>query len=89
MTLIDKDALVEKLASYAWNEKVSIDVLDMICGFPPAPIVHGRWIKAKGLTPCCSVCGGCIEPKYDYSFCPNCGAKMDGGARNEQQGLQI
>ena len=57
-----------------------------------APVVHGRWEKEdqSGISidgyMVCSVCNVMI-PKADYNryclhrlnFCPNCGAKMDGG----------
>ena len=49
-----------------------------------APVWHGRWDDSyDGITPYCTVCG-CSHrlmvrtPKY----CPNCGAKMDGGDEN-------
>ena len=44
-----------------------------------APVVHGRKIE-DGDIGCfwlCSLCGGCLP--YGASYCPNCGAKMDGG----------
>ena len=32
----------------------------------------------------CSVCGWSIEEYVgDYAYCPNCGAKMDGGDGND------
>lgn len=31
--------------------------------------IYAPWFK-------CSICG---EESYDYNYCPNCGAKMDGG----------
>ena len=46
-----------------------------------APVRHGRWIMHDdefGLTCECSVCH--IETMGDGNYCPNCGAKMDGGA---------
>ena len=58
-----------------------------------APVRHGRWKKSKGnerptkngfvhddkyVCDCCGW-GCCCETKLDFSFCPNCGAKMDGG----------
>ena len=50
-----------------------------------APVVHGKWGDngiAGPILVKCSVCG------YDcgansFSYCPNCGAKMDGGAEGE------
>lgn len=44
------------------------------------PVRHGRWIihtDELGLTSECSVCH--IETMCDGNYCPNCGAKMDGG----------
>ena len=48
-----------------------------------APVVHGRWIMHDdefGLTCECSACH--IETMGDGNYCPNCGAKMDGGNQN-------
>ena len=47
-----------------------------------APVRDGRWMCHGdcGVTEC-SVCGWSIEEYVgDYAYCPNCGAKMDGGA---------
>lgn len=46
-----------------------------------ATVVHGEWIEYK--IPniiCCSVCdwGTGVDEKH-FHYCPNCGAKMDGG----------
>ena len=57
-----------------------------------APVVHGRWIDGAEDFTCgnhnaeCSICrcyvswDGCDE---DFNYCPNCGAKMDGGNDSE------
>ena len=49
------------------------------------PVVHGRWNNMDGYKTrkVCSECGWDV-PEYGkfYSYCPNCGAKMDGGATN-------
>ena len=55
-----------------------------------APVVHGRWSDAGfGELPkhapygwACSVCGG-ISFNNEYIYCPNCGAKMDGGSGDD------
>ena len=47
-----------------------------------ATVRHGRWNDSLArITPYCSVCGHshrCLIRTPNY--CPNCGAKMDGGA---------
>ena len=59
-----------------------------------APVVYGRWIRPhwKNNNYCCdcSECGGeAMHRDYQwdkngvYPICPNCGAKMDGGADHE------
>ena len=57
------------------------------------PVVHGKWIRPhwKNSDYCCdcSECDGeAMHREYQwnkkgiYPICPNCGAKMDGGADN-------
>lgn len=49
-----------------------------------APVVHGRWNVI--LNPFwdveCSECGYAKKTNWEMAFCPNCGAKMDGGERD-------
>ena len=65
-------------------------VLEYVENLPSAdvaPVRHGRWEKQSGLYSC-SECGTTCP--YDVqadvieywacNYCPNCGAKMDGGA---------
>lgn len=73
------------------NERT--DFKHMIADEPPAdvaPVVHGRWIQINGIAPPehhgkhkCSECGGMALEKHMRevlsNYCPNCGAKMDGG----------
>ena len=57
-----------------------------------APGCHGQWID-KGEYAVCTECGGRSGTQYDgvkpiplmTQFCPNCGAKMDGGADRQDQ----
>ena len=52
-----------------------------------APVVHGRWLHTDWAyhwtsLDKCSVCDYHDEKRQhlgNYSYCPNCGAKMDGG----------
>ena len=63
-----------------------------------APVKHGKWLNFYGnyTTAECDVCGECFEVTFEgesnkmlfdafrqsYRYCPNCGAKMDGGENN-------
>ena len=61
-------------------------LIDEISVADVAPVRHGRWEKKSGLDSC-SECGKTCP--YDVqadvieywacNYCPNCGAKMDGG----------
>lgn len=69
---------IESVLEYAENLPAS-DV---------APVVHGRWDR-HGSSWYCNRCGigyritcGNI-PANRHNYCPNCGAKMDGGVDNE------
>ena len=47
-----------------------------------APVVHGRWVFGGDG---CVICSKCNEEESNdnhRNFCPNCGAKMDGGNEN-------
>lgn len=92
---IDREALFAEfdrlgLGEHSIVEKVfSIGVRTIIAGMPAAdvaPVVHGRWNNMDGYKTrkVCSECGWDV-PEYGkfYSYCPNCGAKMDGGVDNE------
>lgn len=55
-----------------------------------APVVHGRWEflgPNRLIKECmCGTCSACkVRSKYivNTMLCPNCGAKMDGGADHE------
>lgn len=57
-------------------------ILNRIPSADVQPVRHGRWVS-YGWSTVCSECG------EDYAFakrnyCPNCGAKMDGGSGVEQ-----
>ena len=89
---IEREALVERLKKEECDCEWLWTILD-IPAADVAPVRHGRWKKSKGnerptengfvhddryVCDCCGW-GCCCETKLDFSFCPNCGAKMDGG----------
>ena len=60
-----------------------------------APVVHGRWIEREDPMLdsyyTCSACsedfyieqtGDPVKDLFTYTYCPSCGAKMDGGEEN-------
>ena len=94
---IEREALITKfkemeLGEHGLVEKLFADgVYAVIAAFPAAdvaPVVHGRWIhdgcRVKGgIDWChCSECGKSDNFCARTNYCPNCGAKMDGGADN-------
>ena len=55
----------------------------MIARFPAAdvaPVVHGHKVDDGGFYARCSQCDGVLP--FCANYCPNCGAKMNGGADN-------
>lgn len=95
---IDREALYEKAYWHGEHPDVgnpfpdgvdAIDIkdVDAIPAADVAPVVHGRWVptKAPFMNECedCSVCGYRTVWGHRSNYCPNCGAKMDGGADHE------
>lgn len=69
--------------SVAQNRMLSIiqhDLLTMRAA-DVAPVVHGRWVDAGRGIKACSNCNHGIKAHMACAnhYCPNCGAKMDGG----------
>ena len=62
------------------------EAIDSIPAVDIAPVVHGRWVEHLDEMEC-SVCkrqwNYCDNDTNTFNFCPNCGAKMDGGADHE------
>lgn len=69
-------------------------ITDFIESLPIAdvhPVVHGRWINEylddDVWWADCTNCKNDTHSRFGrvstYTFCPNCGAKMDGGAEND------
>lgn len=82
MRLIDADALLEKKQEMELCFAVTEWDINKAPTIEAEPVKHGYWIEvAKNTSWKCSECGELSCCKADY--CPDCGAKMDGGADNE------
>lgn len=90
---------VEPLEVFAWkseNEdfdkgvKFAFEKLDTLPAADVKEVQHGEWIKKDGIYVCSEcdftcpydVVGDNIE-YWECLYCRNCGAKMDGGKRND------
>ena len=52
-------------------------------GVDIVPVKHGKWlICSDGYYPYCSECKNEPQGRVMTDYCPNCGAKMDGGDKN-------
>jgi len=82
---IEREAAKRWLADdYAY---AAADLLDKIPAADVAPVVHGRWLELDDFNfntyYDCSACGESfcfiegVPEENLYSYCPNCGAKMD------------
>lgn len=74
--------------------------IDALPAADVAPVLHGSWLNFYGdfSTAECDICAVLYEVSPDesprkeffdafkefYKFCPNCGAKMDGGDKNDE-----
>lgn len=70
-----------ELLKVGWSLDTATAFVNNIPDADIAHVRHGRWRCHGdcGVTEC-SVCGWSIEEYVgDYDYCPNCGAKMDGG----------
>lgn len=87
---ISRDMAIARLTKVEVTNKLDTmtDAKRVIAEMPAAdvaPVVHGRWIEDHDYLKC-PECG--VMVKWDFTFfdignwnyCPNCGAKMDGGA---------
>ena len=61
------------------------DYLDRLPAADVAPVVHGRWLDAGRGIKACSNCNHGIKEHMACvnHYCPNCGARMDGGVDDE------
>ena len=69
-TLYDADAITMS----------GVKILNQFPGADVAPVRHGRWIASHDEFCACSIRKYPVYLMWDQTnYCPNCGAKMDGG----------
>ena len=70
LKIVDRRVDLNAKTKPMFQELISLPAADV------APVVHGRWISHKGYCEC-NLCHNLFGSYFNY--CPNCGAKMDGG----------
>ena len=77
---IERGAFIEAVKDIPMWGSVAAMLADSIPAADVAPVVHGHRVDDGGFYARCSQCDGVLPLCANY--CPNCGAKMDGGADN-------
>lgn len=90
---IECDTVKEALLRRAFKTRQDIqDLLDNIPTVDVTPVRHGQWVdrivdENEVIQPWMKryYCSECLEGGSQswFKFCPNCGAKMDGGTDND------
>ena len=80
---IDREAVLMKLMQDGCSAK-NVQLITDIPAADVEPVRHGYWDDSLGwIYPYCSVCGNShMSMRRILPYCPNCGAKMDGGDEN-------
>ena len=83
---IPRKALLDWVHEFYPEDKVFASASINVAAADVAPIVHGQFIHigprfAGGVDWWnCSICGSLVSGvETKFSYCPHCGAKMDGG----------
>lgn len=88
-TYVLLDDVIAYIASCERSDMLPVEcsAITLIKNIPAADVVevkHGQWINERweGLSSFsseCSLCGKRTLAYFRYCYCPNCGAKMNGG----------
>lgn len=89
-----RERIVEILQTQTGERKMQISkaqsIADALITNDVVVLNHGKWIRTPTgyINDICSICGGwnIVDEKgrpMRTNFCPNCGAKMDGGTDND------
>lgn len=92
---IKRDVVMRGIMAAKWMDGYDGAMAMEIAASAPAadvaPVVHGRWeytpqtFNTLGQIRCPFCAWWSLDPSIDgiYKYCPNCGAKMDGGDNDE------
>ncbi|MGN1106819.1 MAG: hypothetical protein ACI4RH_09220, partial [Huintestinicola sp.] len=67
-----------------WDKAINaaIRIVERLPSIAAVPARHGHWLHKQAFE--CSECGYGFEPEgyvHFFNYCPCCGAKMDGGVK--------
>ena len=74
---IKREAVIDLITRRYENPEICTQEINSIPATDVAPVRHARWKRYGRNLGECSNCGEIVNIRYNY--CPNCGAKMDGG----------
>ena len=69
--------------------EIKLSIEDEVTTIEAEPVKHAKWVKvygdhlSMGHRPWTLACSECDRLGDGTPFCPNCGAKMEGGTENE------
>lgn len=87
MALIEREALIKAIENdcpeqATYTKKDAIECVLCMPTIDATPVRHGRWEQGD-MYDCGNICSECdYDSAYtpcDMRYCPNCGARMDGG----------
>ena len=83
---IDRDALLRDIEHYCVSDGKMQHWVQVQPAAAVAPVKHGQWkqVSKANRAVKCTACGFTTDSARArmYRYCPDCGAKMDGGKDN-------
>lgn len=82
---IEREAVIDLITRRYENPEICTQEINSIPAADVEPVVHAQWIEDESGIIICPECkrGYNLVPKFT-NYCPACGAKMDGGDRDEK-----
>ena len=82
---VEREAVIDLITRRYENPEICTQEINSIPAADVAPVVHSYWEhKITSREENISICHNCKYPVSWFwglsKYCPNCGAKMDGGA---------